>query len=157
MHAAAYLWRYNENTMITADNFYWYASILIFIPWAMLLLAPSWRYTEKTAFGAAIVLLIAAAWFTFQFLSNPEENGNLLSLTGLENLFRNKAMLLTGWLNYLSFCLLVGVWQVHDGRQLKIHAIFLTPSLLLTMLTGPAGLLLYLIIRFFKTRQWDIR
>jgi len=157
LHSLAYLCAHNESTMITADHFYWYASILIFIPWAMLIFAPSWKYTEKTAFGAAIVLLIAAAWFTFEFLTDPEQSGNLLSLSGLENLFRSKAMLLTGWLNYLSFCLLVGVWQVHDGRDQKIHTIFLTPSLLLTMLTGPAGLLLYLIIRFFKTRKWDIR
>jgi hypothetical protein len=149
--------RTTENTMITADIFYGYASILIFLPWVLLLFAPTWPYTEKIAFGAAIILFIAAAWFTFQFLTNPEESGNLLSLSGLENLFRSKSMLLTGWLNYLSFCLLVGVWQVHDGQQLKIHPIFLVPSLLLTMLTGPAGLLLYLIIRFFKTRKWDIR
>lgn len=141
---------------MSADNFYWYASILIFLPWALLMFAPRWQYTEPVAFGSAIILLIAAAIFTFKHLTGPEGGGNLLSLAGLENLFRNKEMLLTGWLNYLSFCLLVGTWQTHDARQLKIGHIFLIPSLLLTMLTGPAGLLLYLVVRFFRTKKWEL-
>jgi hypothetical protein len=142
---------------MTADSFYWYASVLIFLPWALLIFAPNWRYTEPIAFGAAIVLLLAAAVFTFQFLANPSEGGHFLSLEGFKNLFRSKEMLLTGWLNYLSFCLLVGTWQTHDARQLKLGHIFLIPSLLLTLLTGPAGLLLYLLIRFFKTKKWDLK
>ena len=141
---------------MSADNFYWYASILIFVPWALLMFVPRWQYTEPIAFGSAIVLLIAAAVFTIMHLTGPEGGGNLLSLSGLENLFRSKEMLLTGWLNYLSFCLLVGTWQTHDARQLKIGHIFLIPSLLLTMLTGPAGLLVYLVVRFFRTKKWEI-
>lgn len=141
---------------MSADNFYWYASILIFIPWALLMFVPRWQYTEPIAFGSAIVLLIAAAVFTIIHLSGPQGGGHLFSLSGFENLFRSKEMLLTGWLNYLSFCLLVGTWQTHDARQLKIGHIFLIPSLLLTMLTGPAGLLLYLVVRFFRTKRWDL-
>jgi len=142
---------------MSADNFYWYASILIFLPWLLLILAPNSRFTEPVAFGSATILLIAAAVFTFRYLTRSEGGGSFLSLEGFENLFRSKEMLLTGWLNYLSFCLLVGTWQTHDARQLKIGHIFVIPSLLLTMLTGPAGLLLYLLVRFFKTKKWDIR
>ena len=142
---------------MSSDDFYWYASILIFIPWAILIFAPNWRFTEPIAFGAAIVLLLAAAIFTFLYLTSPEEGANFFSFDGFKNLFRSKEMLLTGWLNYLSFCLLVGTWQTHDARQLQIGHIVVIPSLLLTMLTGPAGLLLYLVLRFFKTRKWELR
>ncbi|MCW5922627.1 MAG: DUF4281 domain-containing protein [Saprospiraceae bacterium] len=141
---------------MSSDDFYWYASVLIFIPWALLIFAPRWQYTEPIAFGSAVVLLLAAAIFTIQYLVGAEGGGSLRSLDGLTNLFRSKEMLLTGWLNYLSFCLLVGTWQTHDARQLKIGHIFLIPSLLLTMLTGPAGLLLYLVVRFFKTKKWEV-
>lgn len=142
---------------MSADNFYWYASVLIFLPWLLLILAPNGRYTEGIAFGSAVILLIAAAIFTFLYLTGSDKAGGFLSLEGVKNLFRSKEMLMTGWLNYLSFCLLVGAWQSHDARSLKIGHIFVIPSLLLTMLTGPAGLLLYLMVRFFKTRKWDIR
>lgn len=145
-----------KHTTMSADSFYWYASVLIFIPWGLLIVAPRWQYTEPVAFGSAIVLLCAAAIFTFKYLTGPTGGGSFLSLEGFENLFRSKEMLLTGWLNYLSFCLLVGTWQTHDARQLKIGHIFLIPSLLLTMITGPAGLLLYLVVRFFRTKKWEI-
>ena len=142
---------------MSADNFYWYASILIFIPWFLIILAPNGRYTELVAFAAAVILLVAAAVFTFLYLTGPNVEGGFFSLEGFKNLFRSKEMLLTGWLNYLSFCLLVGLWQSHDARNLQIGHIFVLPGLLLTMLTGPSGLLLYLLVRFLKTRKWDIK
>ena len=142
---------------MTADTFYWYASILIFLPWLALMFAPNWRYTEALAFASAIILFLAATVFTFQYLTSPEEGGNLLSLEGFKNLFRSKEMLLTGWLNYLSFCLLVGAWQSHDARNLKIGHFWVLPSLLLTLLGGPAGLLLYLVLRYLRTRKWELK
>ena len=41
---------------MTADNFYWYAGILIFVPWGLLILAPNGRYTDRVAFAAAFVV-----------------------------------------------------------------------------------------------------
>jgi hypothetical protein len=142
---------------MNADDFYWYASIIIFLPWLLLILAPNWKFTEPIAFASAIILLVVAAVFTFRFITHGGSEGSFLNLDGFLNLFRNKEMLLTGWLNYLSFCLLVGAWQSHDARQLKIGHIFVIPSLLLTMLTGPAGLLLYMVVRFFKTKNWELK
>lgn len=142
---------------MTADSFYGYASILIFIPWLLLIVAPRGRYTEPVAFGSALLLSIAAAWFTFSFLTDGEQNGSLLSLEGLKNLFRNQAMLLTGWFNYLSFSLLVGIWQVHDARQEKLSHLVVVPGLVLTMLAGPAGLLVYLVVRAVRKGKWAER
>ena len=141
---------------MTADNFYSYASVLIFVPWALLIFAPRWRFTEPVAFGSALLLSLAAAWFTFNFLSNGENDGSLLTLEGLKNLFRSQSMILTGWFNYLSFCLLVGIWQVHDARQEKISHFAVAPGLVLTMLAGPAGLLVYLVIRALRKGKWEI-
>jgi hypothetical protein len=141
---------------VSASDFHSYASLLIFLPWVLLILAPNWRYTEPLAFGAAFVLLGAAAWFTFVYLSSGG-GGSLLSLEGMKNLFRSEQMLLTGWLNYLSFCLLVGIWQVHDARQEKIPHLLLIAPLLLTLVAGPVGVLVYLLLRFFKTRRWEIK
>ena len=63
-------------------------------------------------------------------------------------------MLLTGWLNYLSFSLFAGTWEVHDARDQRIPHIWMLVPLALTMLAGPSGLLLYMGIRFLKTRKW---
>lgn len=141
---------------MTPDNFYWYASVLIFVPWGLLVFAPRWRFTEAIAFGSALFLSLVAAWFTFHYLASADEGGNLLSLEGLKNLFRSKSMILTGWFNYLSFTLLVGVWQVHDARQEKIPHLAVVPGLLLTLLAGPAGLLVYLAVRALRKGKWEV-
>ena len=141
---------------MTPDNFYWYASILIFIPWIALIAAPSWKYTEILAFVTAIVLIVVATWFTIVHLSSPTETGgHLFSFNGLKNIFRSSEMLLTGWLNYLAFSLLIGIWQVHDARQLKISHLFVIPSLLITMIGGAVGLLVYMVLRFMRTKKWE--
>ncbi len=141
---------------MTADSFYGYASVLIFVPWGLLIFAPRWRYSEPIAFGSALLLSLAAAWFTFSYLTDGQQDGSLLSLEGLKNLFRNQAMILTGWFNYLSFSLLVGIWQVHDARQEKIPHAVVVPGLVLTLLAGPAGLLVYLIVRAIRKGKWEI-
>lgn len=141
---------------MTADNFYWYASVLIFVPWAALVFAPNWKWTETLAFACAIILLIAATAFTVQHLRTGNEGGHVFSLDGLKNLFRSSHMVLTGWLNYLSFSLLVGIWESHDARRQKIPHMVVAPCLLLTLLLGPAGLLVYMLLRWVRTRSWEV-
>lgn len=143
--------------LFSADNFYWYASIFIFIPWLMLIFLPNGKYSEGIAIGSAVVLLLAAAYFTFSYLFGKEEGGALSSVEGIPHIFRSKDMLKTALLNYLSFCLLVGVWQLNDSQQHKIPHIFVAPAMMVTMLMGPTGLLLYMLIRFFKTKKWAIK
>ncbi|MCY7327278.1 MAG: DUF4281 domain-containing protein, partial [Saprospiraceae bacterium] len=79
---------------MSSNDFYWYASILIFLPWLLLMFVPNWRRTELVAFIAAILLFLVAAWFTFSYLSSESATGDLWSLDGFENLFRSKEMLL---------------------------------------------------------------
>jgi Domain of unknown function (DUF4281) len=139
---------------MTIDNFYWYASVLIFIPWLLLMFAPRQPWTERIAFGAALILIVAGAWFTLSHLVSGAEGGSLVSLQGLRDLFRSTQMLLAGWFNYLAFGLLTGIWQVYDARQCKIPHILILPSLLLTFLAGPLGLFQYLLLRWVKTKKW---
>jgi Domain of unknown function (DUF4281) len=88
------------------QHIYTYASVLIFLPWAMMMFAPNKRYTEPFAFMSAIALLIAGAYCTFQFIKIGSNSGEFQSVVGVFSFFRNKEMLLSGWFNYLSISLL---------------------------------------------------
>lgn len=141
---------------MTADAFYGYISVLIFVPWLMLLLLPRHPYTERTAFVVGFILLALGAFFTVQYLRTPTEaGGSVLSFAGLRNLFRSPEMLLTGWFNYLSFCLFAGTWQNRDAQELGIPHPWVMLTLVLTLLVGPSGLLVYMGLRWLKTRDWD--
>ena len=69
------------------------------------------------------------------------------SLDGVASLFANRWLLLAGWTHYLAFDLLVGVWEVHDSRDRRIPHLLVIPCLALTFMFGPAGWLLYQLIR----------
>lgn len=141
---------------MTADSFYGYISILIFVPWLLLLLLPRHPYTERVAFVVGFVLLALAAFFTVQYLRMPTaDGGSVLSLEGLRHLFRSPEMLLTGWFNYLSFSLFAGTWQNRDAQELGIPHPWVMLTLVLTFLAGPTGLLVYMGLRWVKTRDWD--
>lgn len=74
-------------------------------------------------------------------------DGGFGSLAAVKALFSVDALLLGGWVHYLAFDLFVGSWEVSDARKQGVHHLLVVPCLLATFMAGPAGLVLYLIIR----------
>ena len=58
-----------------------------------------------------------------------------------------------GMVHYLAFDFFVGSWEARDALAHQIPHLAVVPCLLLTFLFGPAGLLLYLLLRFTLRRQ----
>ena len=76
-----------------------------------------------------------------------DAEGNFSSLSGVATLFANPWILLARWLPYLTFDLLIGVWEARDAEARGVPRLVLLPCLALTFLFGPAGWVLYLAIR----------
>ena len=76
------------------------------------------------------------------------------SLRQLSQLFENPHVLLAGWIHYLAFDLFIGSWEVRDAQQSGIHHLFVVPCLVFTFMLGPAGLVLYFVIRASITRKF---
>jgi hypothetical protein len=57
-----------------------------------------------------------------------------------------------GWIHYLIFDLFVGAWEARDARRRGVPHLLLVPCLLFTLMIGPVGLLLYVVVRFFSKR-----
>ena len=73
--------------------------------------------------------------------------GGFDSLVGVAALFQDPWILLAGWVHYLAFDLLVGVWEVRDAESHGVTRGRLMICLVLTFLFGPAGWLLYRVLR----------
>ncbi len=69
------------------------------------------------------------------------------SLKSVMQLFTVENAVLAGWIHYLAFDLLVGMWIVNQNKTLNIHPVILAPCLLGTFLFGPVGFLVFMIIR----------
>jgi hypothetical protein len=78
--------------------------------------------------------------------------GDFQTLAGVSALFSSPWVLLAGWIHYLAFDLLVGVWEVRDSRSRGIPHLLVVPCLALTFMFGPAGWLLYQGVRSYKIK-----
>lgn len=124
--------------------------------WAALLLSllvrsirgPVWLVT-----GLIVPALWAGLYILFLAQGLSEAAGGFQSIEGVRSLFASDSALTAGWLHYLAFDLFVGTWIAKDSVERRIHPLLVLPCLALTLLAGPAGLLLYLLLRLLLSRR----
>ena len=136
--------------MPTPDFLFSLANPLALLGWALLVLAPRWRFTKLLVLNGALPLLLAAAYAVLiatHYLGPHRAEGGFGSLAGVAALFQDPWALLAGWVHYLCFDLLTGAWEARDARRRGVPHAALVPCLGLTFLFGPVGLLLYFGVR----------
>lgn len=89
---------------------------------------------------AAVYVIVLGSHF-----GNAE--GGFGTLAEVMKLFTNPWMVLAGWIHYLAFDLFIGAWIVAEGQRDSLPWWRVLPALPLTFLFGPAGLLLFTILR----------
>lgn len=131
------------------DLFFRLGNLAILPFWLSMLVAPQSQWTRRllrTPWMSAVLAVLYA------LLVVPEA-GTLLPLLARPQLSEIAALLGTplgaaaGWLHFLAFDLFVGRWIWKDALDSKFSLGLLRPILLLTLLFGPLGLLLYLLAR----------
>ena len=120
----------------------------------LLVISPFWSSFDKFLIGVVITLFaIVYAWLIFQVF-RPEDFEKFSTLNGVMELFTDKTAVTAGWVHYLAIDLLTGIWIKKNAQKHGIHHAILVPCLLITFMLCPIGLLLYLIIRTIKTKQY---
>jgi len=116
------------------------------LSWVLLALLPR-RPWVRTITGRIVPIAIAVLYVVLVVLHIGDGPGGFSTLSDVALLFTNPWALVAGWIHYLAFDLFVGTWQAADADAHHIPQLLLIPCLALTFLFGPAGLLLYLIVR----------
>jgi len=122
------------------------------IGWLLLIVAPRWKFTF-TLVRWVVVLLLSLLYASIAISTFGESEGGFGSLAEVSQLFENPWSLLAGWVHYLAFDLFVGSWEVENAQKLGVSHWLVIPCLLLTLFLGPAGLLLYFILRAIATKK----
>jgi len=140
---------------MSPDSIFQICSTIAMAGWIVLLIiSPFWSSFDKFLIGIIITLFaIVYAWLIFQVFS-PGDFEKFGSLNGVMELFTDKTAVTAGWVHYLAFDLLTGIWIKKNAQKYNIHHLILVPCLLLTFMLGPIGLLLYLLVRSIKTKQY---
>ena len=140
---------------MSPDSIFQTCSTIVMAGWLVLLIiSPFWSSFDKFLIGIVITLFaIVYAWLIFQVFT-PGDFEKFGSLNGVMELFTDKTAVTAGWVHYLAFDLLTGIWIKKNAQKYNIHHLILIPCLLLTFMLGPIGLLLYLLVRLIKTKQY---
>lgn len=138
--------------------FQW-SGLLVMPVWLLMIVLPHWRWTRQLLtsplaiapaallYAALVVPRIAEIW---PMVSNA-------SLPAVMNLLGTPAGATIGWVHFLAFDLFVGRWAYLDSRQRNISAWLMAPVLFMTIMLGPVGFLLYLVVRAVATlRSVDV-
>lgn len=126
------------------------SNLLVLPFWALMILLPHWRWSERIARSPWIVAPVALLYTVLvlprlaalaPMLANPQVE-TIASLLG------TPAGATIAWAHFLAFDLLAGRWIYLEGRSNSITAWVLSPILLLVLLFGPLGFLLFLFVRW---------
>jgi hypothetical protein len=129
------------------------ATALSLLGWLMLFAYPLWPQAARSVVFTLAVGLLCAMYvyllFVAKHLDEPgaKPRGGFSSLGGVISLFKSPRVVLVGWVHFLAFDLMVGLYIVTDAARMGIVHWWLLPALFLTLMFGPAGLLLYLAMR----------
>jgi len=114
-----------------------------------MILLPRWRWTTRVIrsplvsaapaalYGALVLPRLGEIW---PAVSRP-------TLSGVATLLGSPAGASIAWVHFLAFDLFVGRWIYLDSQERGVRAWLMAPILFLTLMLGPVGFLLYLIMR----------
>ena len=129
------------------------AGIIATVGWIVLIFLPFWKKRDQYVLHFIIVLL--AILYSWIIITNFDKSilSNFSTLAGVSELFSNRTLLLAGWVHYLAFDLLAGIYIIRNAAKNGIQHWLIAPTLLLTFLFGPFGFLLYSVIKWIKTKR----
>jgi hypothetical protein len=137
---------------MTPDVLFRIANNVALPGWLGLVFLPRWRWTARLV-GPVLIPLLLSGIYAAVVVTEFRCGGGFSSLSSVALLFQNRYMLLAGWVHYLAFDLFIGSWEVRDAQRIGIAHYLVAPCLLLTFLFGPAGWLLYILLRSVATRS----
>jgi hypothetical protein len=138
-------------------------NLVALLGWALLAVLPRSRTVNSVIMYACVGLLCLAyaAMFVSLFGSlvdparvagAPEPDLSNYSVEGIRALFMSDGGIVLGWTHYLAFDLFVGLWIARDADAKGFSRLTQLPILFFTLMAGPIGLLLWLVIRERRAR-----
>jgi hypothetical protein len=123
---------------------------LVVLPfWALMVFLPTWSFTRRIVGSPWIVapaaliyliVLLPVAHFVLPEVVSPVQ-ARITALLG------TPTGTTLAWAHFVAFDLFVGRWIYCDSRSRGYSAWWVSPLLVLTLLIGPVGLLVYLAAR----------
>ncbi len=128
-------------------------NMLALVGWVALVFLPRWPALLSAVLYLGVGLLCLAyatglIGVVSGLIPNPQGGGaDFSTIAGVRAIFASDAGVTIGWTHYLAFDLFVGLWIARDGDAKDISRFIQAPILFATLMAGPLGLGLWLLLR----------
>jgi hypothetical protein len=141
---------------MSPDNLFLICNYAVMPAWLLLAVLPHHRITQMLVHAVWIPCLLGPVYiYVLLFGPPPAEGAGFGSLQAVMLLFQSPMALLGGWVHYLVFDLFIGAWMVRDAKLQGINHWLTLPCLFATLMAGPAGLLLYCVLRLVMKQNYS--
>lgn len=141
---------------MSAPLLFLYTNVLVLPAWALLIVAPRWKWTRVIA-AYITPIVLGLIWIALMAIQYAPAAGGFATLQQLAALVADPWLLAAGWIHAVMLDVFVAAWAVRDAQRLGIAHAFVVPCLILMFLAGPLGLLVYFGIRIAIVRRMPWR
>jgi hypothetical protein len=133
-----------------AQTFFQITNTLALVAWIALVLFPGRKLVSGVLCAVVVPGVLALAYagvIGWKLAANGPPTGDVTTLAGLRDVFRDDWVFAAAWTHYLVFDMVVGAWIARDSVKLAMPWLLRTVALVLTFLAGPVGFLVHVIGR----------
>lgn len=138
-----------------ANQIFSLTNSLALISWIPLFVAPFDKKVRNILLGFTVTLLSTAYTILFFQTFDAGALESFSTLDGLMSLFSSKEAVLIGWIHYLAFDLLTGIFIAKYAEKHKLNPWIVRPIFLFTFMAGPLGFLLFVVYKTAATRKYS--
>jgi hypothetical protein len=134
---------------MTAAQVFVAANLFALAGWVILVIAIALQRSRlrDAVAGTVWPVLLSVLYVVVSGLGWGTSGGGFLSLEAVREHLSGDWLMLAAWVHYLAFDLFIGARIAAETERAQLPRLVLVPVLPLTYLYGPAGLLLFYILR----------
>ncbi len=126
-------------------------SSLAMVMWVLLIFLPKWKVTHWLAQFKLVPIILSLVYALYIGVSVYYGTSfDFGSLESVMNLFTKEDAVMAGWVHYLAFDLLIGMWMFNLNKKIGLSYFLMAPCLFFTFMLGPVGFLLFTLFSSLK-------
>jgi hypothetical protein len=121
---------------MTLEQIFKIANLIAVIGWVIMAIFYNHRLTSKIIFSGIVMLFSILYVYLILTSMDAFKDGGFGSLPEVTALFSNQKVLLAGWVHYLAFDLMIGLFITLNSSKQGINRFIILPCLFLTLCSG---------------------
>ena len=141
--------------MFSTDSLFLASNTIAFLAWLILIALPYKRAVHQVLYGFVVLGMGILYSVLFIQFFEPSSFESFSTLDGLMSLFSSKEAVRLGWIHYLAFDMLAGLYIVRDAEKNNLPPYSITICLLFTFMAGPLGWTSYILLRTITKKHYN--